>query len=174
MKYLLKTVIVALAVFGLSFAYSQDEAPCDGAMGNPHPNGGGFVAYTATVDKTAYVDPEAQVCDVTKVGYYVRITGRTRLAGNTVIPGRDLSSVYEDFNYLLALLKDQIDEQNSGDERVAGYAQMYDYNRPQFYNELRRNYDHVWNDTDKYTRIPGDPQDGFDEDTRIPGDTQVY
>ena len=67
MKNLLKMPVVALALFSLSFAYSQDEPPCNGASGAAHFLGGGFVADTVFVAETAFVGPHAQVCDSANV-----------------------------------------------------------------------------------------------------------
>ena len=77
-KPIFQTALISLALFGLSFAYSRDE-PCYGASGKAHPNGGGFVADTAEVDETAYVDPLAQVCDYVRVPALAGVHGKARL-----------------------------------------------------------------------------------------------
>ena len=61
--------------------------------GHKHPNGGGFVADTATVDATAYVGPNAQVLDNAKVLGNARIEdcavvcGRTEVSGHAIVNG---------------------------------------------------------------------------------------
>ncbi len=52
-------------------------SPCgdDPGSGGPHPNGGGFVAKTASVAATAFVGPQAKVCDKARVFGNARIYG---------------------------------------------------------------------------------------------------
>lgn len=47
----------------------------EGVVGSPHPNGGGFVAATATVSPTAWVDATATVLDQAMVSDDARIEG---------------------------------------------------------------------------------------------------
>jgi|GEM_PF-1618221 len=53
--------------------------------GKPHPNGGGFVAATAKVDKTAYVGPNAQVLDNARVLGYARIEDYAVVKDNATV-----------------------------------------------------------------------------------------
>lgn len=90
-----------------SLAQSMDR--CGGAPGSLHANGGGFVAGTAQVDPTAYVGPDAMVCQSAQVSGdaqikdaaivaqmakisgaavvrdHARVTGRARVSGNAVV-----------------------------------------------------------------------------------------
>jgi hypothetical protein len=56
------------------------QAPANPA-GAPHPNGGGFVASTATVAATAYVGPNARVLE------RAQVSGRARIEGRAVVKG---------------------------------------------------------------------------------------
>ena len=53
--------------------------PDSGIPGAPHPNGGGFVANTATVDATAYIGPQAQVLD------QARVTGDAQILDYAIV-----------------------------------------------------------------------------------------
>ena len=64
----------------------------DPALGSPHPNGGGFVAKTASVAATAYVGPEARVLGNAQVLEQARIEGRAVVEGHAVISGRAIIS----------------------------------------------------------------------------------
>lgn len=61
--------------------------------GSPHPNGGGFVAATASVPPGVYVGPNAVVLGTANVSGTARITGQAvvmdnaRISGNAVIDG---------------------------------------------------------------------------------------
>ena len=81
----LKTVLLsAFLIFGLSAA--AEDTPCgSGIEGASHPNGGGFVAATATVDKTAFVGPQAAVCGQAKVFGNARVSGNARVFGHAVV-----------------------------------------------------------------------------------------
>lgn len=63
------------------------------AQGKAHPNGGGFVASTATVDASVYVGPNAKVLGYAKVSGnaviddYAVVTGSARVSGNAVVKG---------------------------------------------------------------------------------------
>ena len=67
--------------------------PPPGVLGAPHPNGGGFVASTATVSVNAYVGPDAQVLDQAIVADNSRIEDfaivqhSASVAGNAIISG---------------------------------------------------------------------------------------
>ena len=58
---------------------------CNGAEGAPHVNGGGFVAFTASVAPSAFVGPNASVCDEAKV------QNTARIYGNAVVSGEDIT-----------------------------------------------------------------------------------
>lgn len=64
------------------------------SRGKPHPNGGGFVASTASVDKNAYVGPNAMVLGNAKVRGNVRIEGNAVVMGNAVVKGNVIVSGY--------------------------------------------------------------------------------
>lgn len=64
------------------------------SRGKPHPNGGGFVASTASVDKNAYVGPNAMVLGNAKVRGNVRIEGNAVVMGNAVVKGNATISGY--------------------------------------------------------------------------------
>lgn len=77
------------------------------ADGAPHPNGGGWVAATATVAPTAYVAPGAMVLDYAKVldnagvEEYAIVRGNAALSGNarvgdeTIVEGETVLSGYQ-------------------------------------------------------------------------------
>ena len=55
------TFFILLSVF--CFSLLAQETPCgEGIEGYNHPNGDGFVANTATVDDTSYIDSDSAVC----------------------------------------------------------------------------------------------------------------
>ena len=56
-----------------------------GSLGARHPNGGGWVAYGATVDSTAWVGPEAMVLEEAKVLGRARIEGRAVAMGTSTV-----------------------------------------------------------------------------------------
>ena len=56
-------------------------APCGGAPGGLHANGGGFVAHTATVANSAYVGVHAQVCQWAQVLDSARIMDLAKVLG---------------------------------------------------------------------------------------------
>ena len=64
------------AYFLLTNAYSQD-LPCKGADGDIHPNGGGFVASSASVAATVFVGSDAQVCDSATVSENAKILDKS-------------------------------------------------------------------------------------------------
>ena len=53
--------------------------------GHLHPNGGGFVANTATVADTAYVGKDAMVLDYAKVLHYASISENAIVSGNVTV-----------------------------------------------------------------------------------------
>jgi hypothetical protein len=55
-----------------------------GVKGAAHPNGGGFVAATASVAATAYVGPDAMVLGTAKVQGNARLEGRAVVGGGEV------------------------------------------------------------------------------------------
>lgn len=55
--------------------------------GAPHPNGGGFVASTATVSETAYIGPNAKVLGTAKVRDNARIEDFAIVKGNAQVYG---------------------------------------------------------------------------------------
>ncbi len=68
----------------------------DGCEGAPHPNGGGWVADTATVAPTAYVAPGAmvmgfaKVLDDASVEEYAIVRGNAELSGNARVGGESI------------------------------------------------------------------------------------
>ena len=72
-------------VNGEAEAHQETEPPCDGEKGAAHPFGGGFVAASATAEPTAYVGPNAQVCDGSYVLKNARIHGHAKVACKSVI-----------------------------------------------------------------------------------------
>jgi UDP-3-O-[3-hydroxymyristoyl] glucosamine N-acyltransferase len=50
-----------------------------------HPNGGGWVADTATVDETVYVGPDAQVFGNARISDNVAIFDRSKVFGNAQV-----------------------------------------------------------------------------------------
>jgi hypothetical protein len=75
-----------------------------------HSNGGGWVADTAIVDKTAYVGPNAQVYGNAWVSGDARVYGYARVSGGARVSG--YAWVYGN-------------AQVSGNARVSGGAQVY-------------------------------------------------
>ena len=64
------------------------KKPCGpGIEGAPHPNGGGFVAATATVTPTAYVGPNAAVCGNATVSGNAKVDGNALISGDAHISG---------------------------------------------------------------------------------------
>lgn len=66
--------------------------PAAGGDGGPHPNGGGFVARTATVAPSAYVGPEARVLGGAKVTDHARILDRAVVLGSATVRDRAVIS----------------------------------------------------------------------------------
>lgn len=136
--------ILLMTVSSLALtAQASDLAPCNGAGGALHPNGGGFVADTAEVDSSVFVAEGAQVCDLAIVRGDVRlgagvkvyenaniydqanISGRVKIFGNASVfgnariagnPSQDIS------NGILVFGNAQI----SGNTRVTGNVLVFD------------------------------------------------
>ncbi|MBM4036428.1 MAG: hypothetical protein FJ291_32230, partial [Planctomycetes bacterium] len=66
-------------------AYESKPVRPKDVAGKPHPNGGGFVADTATVEPTAYIAPDAMVLDRAKVLGNARIEDYAVVRGNAVV-----------------------------------------------------------------------------------------
>jgi hypothetical protein len=62
-------------------APAKRELPCEAPAGKLHPNGGGFVADSATVEATAFVGPQAKVLGSAKV------LGNSRILDHAVVRG---------------------------------------------------------------------------------------
>ena len=58
------------------------QASCEGHPGTIHPNGGGFVALTASVSATVYVAKGASICDRATVSGQARILNYAKIFGN--------------------------------------------------------------------------------------------
>jgi carbonic anhydrase/acetyltransferase-like protein (isoleucine patch superfamily) len=69
----------------------QFRAPI-GVSGAAHPNGGGFVANTATVESSAYVGPKARVLGNAQVRNAARIEGRAVIHGSAIVSGNAVIS----------------------------------------------------------------------------------
>ena len=96
---LLAAALVASAMAGEAGAYCLDPHPSGpdfgavvGSNGAYHPNGGGWVADTATVADSAYVGPGGSVCENATVSDTARLTGarayvtdNARVSGHAVI-----------------------------------------------------------------------------------------
>ena len=52
-----------------------------------HPNGGGWVADTATVDESAYIGPDAKVYDSARVYGIAHVYGSARVSGGALVCG---------------------------------------------------------------------------------------
>lgn len=94
-----------------------------------HPNGGGWVADTATVDSTAYVGPNAMVFDYAKVFHCAVVTGNAKVFDNTMIYGA--ASIYGNasvFDNAMIYGSAKVFGNASiyGDARVFGNARIYD------------------------------------------------
>ena len=80
-------LFATLLLFSVLFAGSlfAGSLPCGGAEGEAHPNGGGFIASTATAMKSAEIGPMVQVCDSAHVGGNAQIIGKVSVVCDTVI-----------------------------------------------------------------------------------------
>ncbi len=87
---------VQLGLFILAFSFSTYAStknyPCSGASGtyrtNPDSTVGGFVASTATVDSTVFLDVEASVCERATVIESAKIMGRAEVSGRATVRGK--------------------------------------------------------------------------------------
>ena len=68
------------------------HAPCNGAKGYHHPNGGGFVADTATVAETVFIEEGVEVCDKATIRDDVTVGGGTIVDGSAHIS--DQAEIY--------------------------------------------------------------------------------
>lgn len=77
-------------------AWESKPSPPPQSKGNPHPNGGGFVAHTASVAPSAYVGPnalvldQAQVLDHARIEDYATVAGRATVRNHAVVSGHAL------------------------------------------------------------------------------------
>jgi len=79
--------------------------------GSEHPNGGGFVARSATVDASVWVGPNAQVLNAAKVRGHARIEGHAVVKSDAVVKDRALVSGH-------AIVQGRVE----GDAMVGDYA----------------------------------------------------
>ena len=96
----------------------------EGTAGAPHPNGGGFVASTATVAPTAFVGPAAAVIGQAQVLEEARIEDHALVQGSAVVRGQAVVSGH-------ALVGE--DALVEGQARVDGHARVW------FGNQVRGN-----------------------------------
>ncbi len=74
-----------------TFTFDPNQGP---VLAHKHPNGGGWVADTATVDPIAYVGSNAKVYDNAKVYGNAKVSGNAHVYGNAWVYGYAL--VYGD------------------------------------------------------------------------------
>ena len=86
MKFTVALLSSLLFSFLLAGSLYAGPIPCGGAPGEPHSNGGGFVAYTATAIDSAEIGPRVEVCDTAHIGGNAQILGNVSVACDTVIP----------------------------------------------------------------------------------------
>jgi len=87
---------VHLGLFILVFSFSSHSSPknypCSGAPGtyrtNPDSSAGGFVASTATIDASVFLDVEASICERATVIEGAKIMGRAEISGRTTVHGK--------------------------------------------------------------------------------------
>lgn len=79
-------ILLGLALNSIAFG-----APCEGAPGkkhiNPDKSQGGFVANSANVAKTVFLDTSSEVCEHAKVNGMVKIKSGSWIGGNAIIEG---------------------------------------------------------------------------------------
>jgi hypothetical protein len=68
----------------------DQQRPCGSQNVATHPNGGGAVATSATVDPTAFVSKDSAVCGTAKVSAPARLINGSLLSGDAVVVGRSL------------------------------------------------------------------------------------
>ena len=67
---------------------SEGDTPCgDGIKGEPHSNGGGFVAATADVSSRVWISYDSAVCDNARVYGEADVFGGARVCGNAKVYG---------------------------------------------------------------------------------------
>ena len=81
-----------------------------GVPAHQHPNGGGWVADTATVHESAYVGPSARVYGYAQVYDSAQVSGNAQVYGDAQVSGN--AWVYDSARV-------------SGDAQVSGNAQVY-------------------------------------------------
>lgn len=130
MKVFLLVFFILFSTFSLAQDGGDDDPmplPCNGALGYPHHNGLGFVAFTAKISKNAYIDIESEVCDFAQVLYNAKILGRSSIRNQAIVTNGALiidSEVYE--NSIVehgALIKDS---KVYGNARVAHGSMVLD------------------------------------------------
>ncbi|MDE0518472.1 MAG: hypothetical protein OXH36_02800 [Bdellovibrionales bacterium] len=72
----------------MPYQLTERRAPCNGAEGHYHPNGGGFVADTATVADTVFIEDSVEVCDKATIRDSVIVGGYTIVDGSALISGQ--------------------------------------------------------------------------------------
>lgn len=81
----------AVTITGAEMQHTQNNTGA--SYGSYHPNGGGFVAATATVDASVYVGPNAKVMDYATVTGnavitdYATVCGSAKVSGNAIVSG---------------------------------------------------------------------------------------
>ena len=78
-------IFLGLLLLSSSWRVFAHDRPCNGAPGSAHPNGGGFVADSASVEKTVYVGPLASVCDRATISDKASIYGQAIVFGDANI-----------------------------------------------------------------------------------------
>jgi hypothetical protein len=78
-----KHVMTGILVLVSIQAFAANK-PCNGQVGSKHVNGGGFVAKTAKVAKTVYLDAKTEVCDRVEIQRSGWIEN-SRLSGDGVV-----------------------------------------------------------------------------------------
>lgn len=85
---------ISFLIISFCFSFTALGALCDGKSGKPHTNPdnsiGGFVADTAKVSTTSFIDPSSSVCDQVQVIGSVRVMGDSILSEKAILEGRSL------------------------------------------------------------------------------------
>lgn len=91
MKEILRIGFLAVLLPTISHATIKNY-PCSGAPGahitNPDGSIGGYVALTATVDSTIYLDSNASVCERSTVIEGAKILGQAEISGRATVRGK--------------------------------------------------------------------------------------
>lgn len=78
-------------LFFLFLPTLSQGAPCNGAPGQNHknPDGstGGFVAETASVVSSAYIDPSSSVCERARINGNVKLKSSSEVSGQALVEG---------------------------------------------------------------------------------------